>query len=421
MKRIAALLLLVCAHPLLACVSQFIVDPPNPRYGEDVELLMRGSCCNGSPPFGERVRVEGSTITIDYNTPRSGPTVVVPWSARVLLGRLPAGTWQTVVRLSGVECHTQSFTVENREFSVVPPFGQAGTKVVLREVQTTACGFGSIPVDFGGVTVPSEDHGDGSLVVEAPPHAPGPVDISITTECGTTTVRDAFRYGDAHESDFEKVLFPMTFSGRGANGSDWRSENVVRSAAPFEIPADPLRLGAFALARMPEQSDDGGRFLHVPRGMEQWLSFGSHVAGRSRAAATRTEVPVVRLRDTAGAVRLEDVPLGRHSRARLRIYDWDSRPRRVSYAVTVPGHPNPQWQEVHLRAERISCPAAPCLQPEPAFVAVDLPPLDDEEARATIYIGAGPDARIWAFVSVTDDETGHVTLHTPQHGAPPVN
>jgi hypothetical protein len=419
MKRLIFLLLLSLARPALACVTQFNVYPPMPRYGDDVEVFMSGHCCNGGPAFGQRVRVEGSTIFFDFNTPKSGPTVLVPWASRASLGRLPGGTYDVSVRLSGNECDRRTITVADPEFIVTPSFGQAGTQIVLSNVITGECAFGDLPVTIGGVTVEAREHGD-VLVLEAPPHAPGPVDVTITTDCGTITVPNGFRYGDGLPGDYEKVLFPITFAGEGANGSDWRSDNLVRSRAPIPIPADPVPLAPFAVVRMPEEREDGGRFLHVPRGMERWLSYGSHAVDRSRTSSSHgTEVPVVHVRDTANVLYIEDVPLDRHSRARLRVYDWDAQARLVSVSVRVAGR-GPMHLSVPVTAVRISCPAAPCLQSEPGYGAIELPAFD-EEVRATVTISSALDARLWAFVSVTGNETQHVTLFTPRHSNPQLN
>jgi len=69
------------------------------------------------------------------------------------------------------------------------------------------------------------------------------------------------------------------------------------------------------------------------------------------------------------------------------------------------------------------CTAPPCTMYRAPFAAVDLASIpgigDDGDVDITISAETH-DARLWAFVTVSNNETQRVTLFTPQHATPEV-
>jgi len=78
------------------------------------------------------------------------------------------------------------------------------------------------------------------LVVRAPTHDPGPVDVTI--DRGDTTLRSvgAFYYipvsaEPPNPAFYEPVLFPVIFAGPGAFGSRWDTEVVIRNENDYPL------------------------------------------------------------------------------------------------------------------------------------------------------------------------------------------
>ncbi|HEX2059796.1 MAG TPA: hypothetical protein VHK90_03570, partial [Thermoanaerobaculia bacterium] len=124
-----------------------------------------------------------------------------------------------------------------------------------------------------------------------------------------------------------------------------------------------------------------------PRGAK--LAYSAHIAGAD-------EVPVVRAGDTSWEIELPHIEIADGSRARLRVYDFDGRDREVEVEVTRDDGTVRHWP-VTLQG---------------GFAAVDLAP--DARVLDVRVVSPLRDARLWAFVSVTHNETQRVTLYTPQ-------
>jgi hypothetical protein len=322
---------------------------------------------------------------------------------------------------------------------VAPAAGLNGSPVLLRGVHLLReCPLADcLEITFGGVLVQNPHQiGPSELLVSAPHQDDGLVDVTISSkETGASfTATNAFRYGGPlSEADFDRVLFPMTFLGAGAHGSEWTTRIFVRSDAPLSVdtepqtwvdlnpPHPPIRQ-AFppgGRTQFHEISSESGRFFYVPRGLESFFSYSAHVLDLSRSSTNLgTEIPVVRAEDTANEIRLVDVPLDALFRAKLRIYDWDTIPREVTVTVIRAVDAEPFTFRTRLDAMVVTCPRAPCLQPTPAFASIDLSAIPEIAAGGrgdVILTSDTKDARLWAFVSVTNNVTQQVTVHTPQH------
>ncbi|MEA2462785.1 MAG: hypothetical protein QOJ98_532, partial [Acidobacteriota bacterium] len=232
-------------------------------------------------------------------------------------------------------------------------------------------------------------------------------------------------------------LFPLTFAGPGAHGSQWRSENIIRNDAAVEVATVPLIWDGYSVpevilltpipvgqrAAMPEEPEDGGLYLYVPRGLEKWLTYSSHIVDRSRSQSDRgSELPVVRAEDTSAEIRLPDIPLRPLFRAHLRVYDFDTEtPRNIRIVVTKEDGTN-----VFISRRIFStfeCVNPPCFNPRPPYATIDLSAIPELADAGEVDISVRSetnDARLWAFVSVSNNNTQHVTMYTPQHDTPEV-
>jgi hypothetical protein len=447
MKK-ALLLFLFAALPVAGghgdCrLGQAIVEPSPAWYGEEVDIRMRGDCAQGVAPHSPRISVNGATIAIDLSHSPGGVLVPSSWGERVHLGKLLPGTYPIVVRSGGEEWYRHTLIVRARPFDVVPMVGRAGTRVMIRGLHDIACaGPNCQAVRFGGVpgTDPRfESTASGSvLTVAVPPHADGAVvDVTVQGDGGRLlTLPNGFRYGEPGDADYERVLFPVNYAGGGVNGSRWNSEIAVYNTSPVTLTTRPLLTGSPVVIATPPppplfggrrlffhtERRDGGAFLYVPRGAEEYLAYSAHIINSSGARSERgAEVPVVRARDTSASIHLPFIAFGAGSRATLRVYDFDALPSR-RIVVTARGElGHARSFELNVETLTLSCPLPPCFQPTPGFASVELSSiaaLRDLRAYDLTIVSPERDARLWAFLSVTNNETQQVMLYTPQHRRP---
>jgi hypothetical protein len=434
MKKNLLILVLFCLSLPLFALTNVVVHPSAPRGGEDVEVVVGGTWPGAlAGPSRPVVSIDGRTITIDLTGPPSGPiSVDAPWAERVDIGPLSTGTYTIIVRINGIEDARQTLLVDDGTLLVAPRFGGEFTRVYI-DAPLTFCGTpGCLQVLFG--SRPATDvqwTPDGGVMATAPAGT-GTVDVTVRSDDKTLVLRNGFRYGAGFEDDYERVLFPVTLAGRGANGSDWRSEIIVRNDGPVYVDTLPLfyndpdvvvlpipsAIEPGGRAFYPERETDGGAFMHVPQGLESWLSYSSHAIDRSRSDADLgTEIPVVRADDTAHAIRIVNVPMDGRYRATLRIYDFDLENGRHVDVMAILPNGTTRFVSATLTGVPV-CPAAPCIADRPAFAAINLSGVPDLRTAGNIdlVISTGlHDARLWAFVSVTNNETQHVTVFTPQH------
>jgi hypothetical protein len=229
------------------------------------------------------------------------------------------------------------------------------------------------------------------------------------------------------------VLFPVNFVGSGAHGSEWITDIRMRNDAPVDIetvptfwfdqdsPVLPLPvpfIPAGARASFPGERRDGGAFLFVPLGLDAPLAFSAHIVDQSRSTTDLgAEMPLVRAEDTAHTIRLLEVPVEDRYRARLRVYDYDSvNGRRVIVLMRSAGAIITS-RELTLTGVPV-CVTTPCLPGRPAFGVLDLDQIPELRGHDVVDVTVASrtrEARIWAFVSVTNNETQAVTLYSPQH------
>jgi hypothetical protein len=416
-----SLALLLSTFPLFAdsgcSIATLNVDPPHAFQGEQIDVRVTGGCASGGRPPEPVVRFEGNTIILDFSLSSSGPLVPVAWNERVRLGTLNPGAYTIVARNDGVEEKRVTVVVEPRPFRVEPMSGAPGSRVIITSAPLPICRdtdpcvqrvlFGGAPAEIVGHTP------YGELIVVVPPLGAGDVDVTlITPGRPTLTIPNGFRYTPAGRlRDYTRVMFPLTYSGGGMHGAQWHSEVVIRNESPVRLRTMPeiTEVAAKESVAFPPVPRDGGAFFYIARGLESRVSFSSHIFDRSLLAETLgTEVPVVRAEDTSFELFIPNVPLdATRYRVMLRIYDFDGGAPAVSIIGSRPAPADPIMAGGSLRrgSELV-----------PGFVAVDLTaiPRWPKSGLIDLHIAGGRGDRLWAMVSVTNNETQQVTLYTPQ-------
>jgi hypothetical protein len=300
-------------------------------------------------------------------------------------------------------------------------------------------------VAFGESEVIPSQVSNTRLVATLPPHTPGPVTIMVKTGDGRTAIAPTtFTYLDGPEEGYEKLLLPIHTESRvaGSNGSLWETDLWLRNdskeaitLAPWVCPPNatcpaifPLTYtleGGSALHNLPAlsrvASANPARMLYVSRERAASLSAGLRIADVSRSGENAgTEVPVVRERDLRTAVlQLHNILLSGRFRVLLRIYDTaltEARFRVRFYAEAAGQAPQPLL-DVTLTAKSDETGA---FRVTPAYAQYSelsnlllLPSIAPAALRAEIEpLTSG--STFWAFASITNNDTQHVTLVTPQ-------
>ncbi len=445
MKKFIFLSLLAFAPFVLAqdepCSVDTIVFEPNPVYSDstNTQVTLTGVCMSSSAPFAPVVTVFENEIEIELQRSRDEITIPVatPWGERVSLPMLPAGTYHIIVKsYFGIDLwEERTLVVLDRPVKVTPAVGVESTEVIIEGYDAPVCDEEECLTEifFGSAKATNVHRGARGQWIVTVPAGSGVVDVRIVTELNTVTAEDAFRYGQAFEDDLDRVLFPVNLIALGAHGSDWRSDLVVRNDGPVTIETIPLFWADPASPILPilqpippggkgnfvQRTRDGGEFLYTQEGLESRLSYASHVVDRSRSDADLgTEVPVVREEDTDYVVKLLQVPVDSRYRAKLRVYDLDTNGRDVVVTLSDPNGGTAIRLSLLLTGISV-CPVAPCISERPAFAVLDLeqiPELRDMEDGVDVTITARTnEARLWGFVTVTNNDTQHVTVYTPQH------
>jgi hypothetical protein len=299
-------------------------------------------------------------------------------------------------------------------------------------------------VRFDNTEVVPKSESPTKLVVVAPAHAQGVVDVTVIVPGGGSAVkREGFAYGDSPATAYETLLLPIYLDGRvsGANGSQWQTDFWIRNGgsstatlAPWECPINQSCPAVFPLTRAlaPGESihnlpaffraptANPARLLYVSRGEADNVAAQLRFADVSRATLNAgTEMPVVREGDLlTGSASLLNVPFDSRFRVMLRIDDvalTESRFRVAVYTQET-GTGNTPLHTLDLIA---TTSETGDFRLTPAYAQFSLDELAQlpKPLPSTLRLEITPltaGSRFWSFVSVTNNETQLVTLVTPQ-------
>ncbi len=258
-------------------------------------------------------------------------------------------------------------------------------------------------------------------------------------------------FGQPRGSGYQRLLVPIAIQGEipGALGSLWATRVAITNASvgPVDIlgydwsgygcvsicaepPLTPAGI-TFLPPVSPGKQTQGAILLVEPRHASD-VAVDLRVQDVSRQSQTwGTQIPVVAESGLfQHAFQLLNIPVGAEFRGMLRLYDVDAhdaatvrlRFYTVNPSIDVPfkfSGPQPQADTllrelmVSLQAERR--PGTPLF--DLAYGELSLSDLAEIQGKDRIRIEVTPitlGLRVWAFVSVTNNETQHVTTVAPQ-------
>lgn len=281
-----------------------------------------------------------------------------------------------------------------------------------------------ITVLFGGVPGDVEFAATDHVTVIAPAHARGVTDVTIKVAGRPDAhAANAFTFTDLAEFGYgESTSFFIPVNANdvnGAHGSIWRTELTIHNPTEFTVPIDgqlceqgPSTCPRLSLApgetksiRLYPGRGESGTLL-VPNGIADELSLSLRVRDLSRNAEDwGTEVAVVQ--EFGYVYRLLDIPTDPRYRVLLRTFGaW----RTIVRVYPLSG--NDVLDE--LQFERDENGSNVSIDPITPAVRSS----GQERVRVVVEFQSGPlddpPSGGWAFISLTNNETQHVTIISPQ-------
>jgi hypothetical protein len=330
-------------------------------------------------------------------------------------------------------------------------YPESGFTFAPTHVTIGGTGFtdGEVEVYFGAVKAQVLQVSATSLRVRAfPPNDPLMRDTSAdvivrVSGHGEAVLGNGFwfsTFAQAGQEDYNQLLVPLTvFNTPGANGSVWSAElNVFNSSELHlrmpgpemfiaELPVDP------AVVVEPRKTQNvqlrtffrsEGAFLYVPKALADAPKWSLRVRDLSQnATSLGADVPVVQQSDGRPDITLIDIPTDPRFRATLRIYGFTPGAMLVGVRVYRELF-NFLLAEYDVFLNGRETFEAEEFTPYPSYIALD--PLTPEVRAAaagrrvrielTNYGSnvSPPPPNIWAFVSLTHNETQQVTVVTPR-------
>ena len=245
-----------------------------------------------------------------------------------------------------------------------------------------------------------------------------------------------FRVSVGNASDWSRILLPIIMEETpGANGSLWKAEltglidsaqglrHVPEGCGGREDPCSPPpRKRAFDMRQEDFVVTQGlAQFVYVDKAHAPQFQVSTRVYDSARAEETAGAfVPSPRDEDfSAEGFGLIGIPVAGPFRSMLRIYDYDAHGgAEVLVELYGDDAQTPFASNVYALdagPQQFTLTTAQ-LPGAPAVAQVDLTPLAGAAAYERVRVSVRPvtpGLRLWGFVSITNNETHHVTVLTP--------
>lgn len=249
-------------------------------------------------------------------------------------------------------------------------------------------------------------------------------DIAVTIVGGQTLRRTAaLRIVDPNVAYspnlFDRILIPVIYNGPGQKGSRWQTDLWIMNGGNYSIPflRGPIpQIDAERIADLAVHAPSG-YVLYPVRNSTKDLAINALARDLSRqSTALGTEIPVVRERDfEERRILLLNIPSDPAFRVTLRAYSFDQVPLdgRMNYWL----YDLETGAQVAFGILRLEPPAdehTPWSGTIGDLLATHPEIVNKGRLRLSISpLRPDAGARFWAFVSVTNNETQHVTVISP--------
>lgn len=279
--------------------------------------------------------------------------------------------------------------------------------------------FADPTVHFGASEAASVHFVDGNTIeAVTPAHLPDSVSVLVEQRDGSIpnyaySPEPFVFFGDPYDV-FDPILFPI-FTGpvHGAYDSEFHTTPLVapRNGDTVTLygvdtsctlidppirPTDPFYLQD-SIELIPDCNEATGRLFYVEKGRSDSLAANLRVADVSRSSSDHgVEIPVIRREQFRERITLLGVPLDPRFRNTLRIYGLNRGPELLQVNIG-------RQQTINLQLQN----SGDMFQP--SYVSFSDFPAGIGTVTVQIYAGTP----IWAFVSVTNNDTQRITTITP--------
>jgi hypothetical protein len=273
------------------------------------------------------------------------------------------------------------------------------------------------------------------MVVVAPPHAAGPVDVAIDIPgSGATTISNGYFYQDPQADDRVRLLVPVAISAAGASNSNWETDILVNNGNAESLVLDnaagpggdishgvsPATIFPFSTASITLSPPLGntGAFLYIARRLVDSVLVSVRVHDTTRDGDSwGTDIPVLPEGQFRPSLLLAGAPTDARFRTLLRVYGYNAS----NQEVTIRLRDDVTGELLDTRTIELFSGSLDVTNPPlaPAYGQLSLEGILapfaalHRQVRVEIAASAPSGAPLWGFVAVTNNATEQVTTITP--------
>jgi hypothetical protein len=439
--KTTALVLLLLTTPLF---GQIHFDPPDPtpRTAVLARIHIPGAGCGLT---GAIVNRNGSIISISLQYSDIQCFAAEPADLVADLGIVPAGVYDVVVSpgilLSALAEAELDVHDANPPFEVRPNTRGSGSEVVhLTGKGLVGCSTSLSPivceeitVHFGTTAAEVVSKTPDEIVVRQPGPTPGTFDVTIEKPAVTLRATAAYHVPKPtglNEAFYERTLLPVFWSGPGAFGAQWQTTASLYNANEYTLTSahssvlhsvcviancDPRPLPNSTTTASADSSLIAGVVEELSRQAMEKIDLGLIIRDTSRSAQDLgTEIPVVRQPQLyARTFSIPNVPNDPRYRLTLRLYSIESA---TVFGLRI--YTNASSNPVVTKSIALTADAG--LRNGGFVVINDLFTAYPEiGAFGPLRVEIDPGIRdgyksAWGFITVTNNDTQHVTVLSPQ-------
>ena len=260
----------------------------------------------------------------------------------------------------------------------------------------------SVYVQFGDTLGTVIYDSAGEIVVVAPAHTAGSVDLVVNVPLSPpVTLKNAFVYQDP-SSDTVRVLLPIAAGTQGILNTTWQTDVLAHNetASPVVIAGTTIPpVSTKSLTLSPAST---GMFLQIPRSVADKVTITTHVHDTTHDFETLgVDVPTVPETQFRRAVVLNGVPRDVRYRVLLRVYGY---PGSYSAIVRV----RDDGEDRFLSSQTLTLSGS-----DVAYLQLPIATGGANSIRVEVTTGQSTDPPIWAFLTLTNNTTESVTIITP--------
>ena len=273
------------------------------------------------------------------------------------------------------------------------------------------------------------------IVVLAPPHAAGPVDVEISVPpSAPLRIASGYFYQSPTPDDRVRLLIPVAVSAPGASNTNWQTEVLVNNGngellvlagasgpggdvANGVTPATILPFSTSPITLSPPRGNTGA-FLYIPRRLVDNVLVSVRVHDTSRDGESwGAEIPVVPEGQFRRSVVLAGVPTDTRFRTLLRIYSYSFANDEVKVSL----RDDATGELLGTRTLELISGTQDGTNPPiaPGYGQLSLEGILSPFAathpriRAEIVPTGFPLSPIWGFIAITNNVTQQVTTISP--------